>query len=270
MSALTLLSCFVHLCVCALCICIIGEMMCGCTVSPRNSICFVNALFKTINIHSGLYTHTHTKKSTKCSIWFVCVFVCFTMMGALMRRGEYAWACVWAAGPPSDRLPGSRCVEVLSGCCRGLPEWEETRTHSKLFIRADSLFFFSTHVLDQHSLNALLRLSAVLWCTHTHIYSHVYTQIPPSPIPPPLASPCVWCGLWRTTFKEIILQLWSRSMFPTLFLQCFLFYLLTVCQLGGKRAKMEQDTCPTFSVYHVLYLRTWEGFSFLFRSLCFL
>lgn len=59
-------------------------------------------------------------------------------------------------------------------------------------------------------------------------------------------------------FKEILLQLWSRSVFPTLFLLCFLFYLLTVCQLGGKQAGVEQDTCPIYAVYHVLYLWTWE------------
>lgn len=40
----------------ALLVCVMGEKVCGCTLSPRNSICVVNAVFKTINIHSGLYT----------------------------------------------------------------------------------------------------------------------------------------------------------------------------------------------------------------------
>lgn len=59
-------------------------------------------------------------------------------------------------------------------------------------------------------------------------------------------------------FKEILLLLWSRSVFPTLFLLCFLFYLLTVCELGGKQAGVEQDTCPIYTIYCVLYLWTWE------------
>lgn len=124
---------FVHLClyvcVCVclfcLCVCIMGENEWGCTLSPRNSICVVNALFKTIDIHSGLYT---VKEHEVCGL--MCVCVCTYMMGALMRQGEDAWACVWAAGPPSDRLLGSRWAEVLSGCWRDLPEPEETHTHT--------------------------------------------------------------------------------------------------------------------------------------------
>lgn len=93
---------------------------------------------------------------------------------------------------------------------------------------------------------------------HTHPCTHTCTWTQPGSLPPPFASPCVWCGLWRTMFKEILLQLWSRSVFPTLVLLCFLFYLLTVCELGGKQAGVEQDTCPTYTIYHVLYLWTWE------------
>lgn len=62
--------------------------MCGRTPSPRNSICVLNALFKTINIHSGLYTIK--KKSMNCAASRVCVCVCTYTMGALMRQGEDA------------------------------------------------------------------------------------------------------------------------------------------------------------------------------------
>ncbi len=59
-------------CVCV-CVCVMGENVCGCTLSPRNSICVVNALFKTINIHSGLYT---IKDHEVCVLMCVCVCLC--------------------------------------------------------------------------------------------------------------------------------------------------------------------------------------------------
>lgn len=88
MSVLMYHCLFVHFCVCSiLLVCVMGEKVCGCTLSPRNSICVVNALFKTINIHCGLYT---IKEHEVCGLMCVCVWLCTSMMGALMRQGEYA------------------------------------------------------------------------------------------------------------------------------------------------------------------------------------
>lgn len=62
---------FPCVCVCVFVslVCVMGENVCGCTLSPRNSICVVNALFKTINIHSGLYT---IKEHEVCGLMCVC------------------------------------------------------------------------------------------------------------------------------------------------------------------------------------------------------
>lgn len=105
-------------CVFILCMCIIGEIVCGRTVSPWNSICVVNALFKAINTLSG---RTH-KKSAACFAWLVCVCLCVAWCGG--------WGCVSVCvgcGATLWSSPGSRCVEELSGCWRGLPERGETR-----------------------------------------------------------------------------------------------------------------------------------------------
>lgn len=45
-----------------------------------------------------------------------------------------------------------------------------------------------------------------------HVQVHMLTWTQPCSLPHPFASPCVWCGLKRTLFKEIVLWLWSRTV----------------------------------------------------------
>lgn len=256
MSVLMYRCLFAHVCVCVhnAFVCH-REKVCGCTLSPRNSICVVNAPFKTINIHSGITT-------TEVHVRGLCVCVCTSMTGALMQQGEYAWACVWAARPPSDRFFGSWCAEVLSCCWRGLPEWEETDKNTHTHTPKPPYQSWQPLCLFY------LRWSSIAWmhlcsfasCYHARTkackhprsctYTHAWTQ-PSSHL---FTSLCVLCGLWRTLFKGIFLQLWSCSVSPPLLL---LFPLLSSVSMRPAR-ESKKGTCPTCAVYHVLYLWTWE------------
>lgn len=221
-----------------------GENVRGRTPGPRNSMCAVNALFKTINIPLWFM---HNKGVVKCLVW--CVRSCTRMTGALMRRGEHAWASAWAAGPPSDRLLGSRCAEVLSGCRRGLPE--ETHTPNSLSELTAS--FSSLHFgFDRHSLDASLQLCAMLWCTHTHRRTHssVYmcnpTQRPPFLIRLPL--------VFDVVFGEPCLKKFFSSFEVGLCVSHSLSALFPLLSSDSVRVGRETGQCGTRYLPHILYL----------------
>lgn len=227
--------------------------MCGCARSPRNSICVVNALFKTINTHSGLYS---IKQHELCGFMCVCDSA-LTWWEPWCGRVSMRERVCGLRGHP---LIISLAAAVLK-CSLGAEEAsqnEKKRTHTPNSLSELTASFSSLH-LGWTSIASMHLCNFVVMHTHTrtHTSSCMCTWTQHSSLPPPFASPCVWCGLRRTTFKETLLQLWSRSVFQTLLLLCFLFYLLTVCELGGNRASVEQDTWPTCSIYHVLYLWTW-------------
>lgn len=162
--------------------CIIGEIVCGRTVSPWNSICVVNALFKAINTLSGSYTQ---EECGMFCLTCVCVCLCVAWCGG--------WGCVSVCvgcGATLWSSPGSRCVEELSGCWRGLPERGETR---KLQTFSSEL----TAPSASNYLDAQLQLCALM--LHTPC-AQASTWSEPSSFPPL----CVWCGQWRTSALKSI------------------------------------------------------------------
>lgn len=185
-------------------LCIIGGIVCGCTVSPWNSICVVNALFKAINTLSSAYTQEEHGV-------FCLTCVCLRLPDA---AGEDAWACVWAAGPPSDRLLAAAVWRALR--VGEASQNEEKHAHFKLF-----------HPSWQPLLTTLMHNCISAACNDACTWSQLL---------------CVWCGLWRTPFKENSSALKSRSFFLS-----FISW-----QLEKKQAGMEPDTWPTFSICHVL------------------
>lgn len=72
---------------------------------------------------------------------------------------------------------------------------------------------------------------------------------------PPHSPPLVFDVVFgEPCLKKFFCSFEVALCFPLSFCYVFLFYLLTVSELGGKQAGVEQDTRPTYATYHVLYL----------------
>lgn len=95
-----------------------------------------------------------------------------------------------------------------------------------------------------------------------HTLSHEPNPAPSLTHSPPLVfdvvfgEPCL-----KKFFSGFEVALFPHSLSAA---SSFIFWQFV--SLGGKQAGMEQDARPTYAVYHVLYLWTWEAS----RSYCFL